>query len=223
MQSSIFSKPVIIVPPKAINKLIYRCEKRFITDLLLPLFELEDKHLAVHVDKKCTFYIFDSVEWSEIKILHRIKEKKHKKGGQSSVRFERINQHVREDNIGMIIDLVKETSSKYDVKTVHMVATKDMLNEISAKISVAKHPYCPKEDMWKLRKLCSVKKESGLVELESILQSEPDLLVFGDQIDMYYDTIEKIYNHPDVIKKYGRVGKLFGTHLVPLYDQNIEI
>ena len=96
---------MVIVPPRNITTSLYRCDKTFIVDPLLPLFKQRQKYGVVEVGGESTTLY--EVHGNDIKSVAYITSNianKHKRGGQSQNRFQRL----RVIQIGAYISTIVE-------------------------------------------------------------------------------------------------------------------
>jgi peptide subunit release factor 1 (eRF1) len=84
---------VVIVPPKPIKKLEYRCDKVFHTQALLQLYDPPELCGLIFINgENCQLFTVDVSTNDKTKSGHaNTRLKQHKKGGQSSARFGRLH------------------------------------------------------------------------------------------------------------------------------------
>ena len=83
-------------PFKAINTTIYKCDNKFYVEELADLLEHDSVYGFIIVDGNGALYA--TLQGNAKEIIHHFKvslPKKHKKGGQSSVRFARLRVEKR--------------------------------------------------------------------------------------------------------------------------------
>lgn len=81
----------LLEPIKPLTRFAYRCDNAFHVDELRAMLDAHDKYGFIVIDGEGT--LFASVQGSTVEVLHRYATtlpKKHKKGGQSAPRFNRL-------------------------------------------------------------------------------------------------------------------------------------
>jgi peptide chain release factor subunit 1 len=88
----------VIIPPEPISTYYYRCEHRFILDPLLELVQSEDTYGILVMDSKdATFALLKGSRADIIREITSGVPGKHRAGGQSARRFERLrDMHLNE-------------------------------------------------------------------------------------------------------------------------------
>lgn len=82
---------VAFVPPRAIKSHIYRCDSKFLIDDLLPLYESKARYAIVHVEgEEAKFYQVHGQDVTCVETITTFIKNKHKRGGQSQNRFQRL-------------------------------------------------------------------------------------------------------------------------------------
>lgn len=108
------SQTVLITPPKKLNMASYRCDNKFHLDHILEMYESEQKIGICLISGKEVFIYVLSISGSHIdyKLVKKADiflANKHNKGGQSSNRFGRIVQIVRNNYVDIIADHIANT------------------------------------------------------------------------------------------------------------------
>ena len=94
-----------IEPYKPINTSIYRCENKFLVEPLEELLEDNDKFGFIIVDGSGCLY--GCVQGNARETLYKFSvdlPKKHRKGGQSSVRFSRLREESRHNFVRKVCE-----------------------------------------------------------------------------------------------------------------------
>lgn len=92
-------------PYKPINKSLYRCLGKFVTEPLEELLEDNEKFGFIIVDGSGT--LFGRVQGNAREVLYKFSvdlPKKHRKGGQSSVRFSRLREESRHNYVRKVCE-----------------------------------------------------------------------------------------------------------------------
>ena len=96
-----------IIPPEPINLKLYRCDKRFVLDPLVDICDHDEVYGLIVMDKgDATIGV---LKGSSIKVVKKITSNvpgKHKTGGQSAQRFERIREGAAVEFYKRISDIV---------------------------------------------------------------------------------------------------------------------
>jgi peptide subunit release factor 1 (eRF1) len=115
--STVFSEfsggTILLVPPKVLLRGIYRCDSKFHLDSILEMFDDGIKYGVILISGK--EYAIYQVNQTGTHFEYRLllnknihQPNKHNKGGQSSVRFERIRKNVH----GHFVDQISEDAVK---------------------------------------------------------------------------------------------------------------
>jgi peptide chain release factor subunit 1 len=81
----------VFEPLKPVPTFTYRCDNIFLTEVILRMFDDDDKYGFVVIDGNGT--LFGMLNGSASQVVHKLSvnlPRKHNKGGQSSVRFARL-------------------------------------------------------------------------------------------------------------------------------------
>jgi len=97
----------IFVPNIKIDQFYYNCGKQFIVDRFLPLFQTLNGHIIFANGDICNIYKFEST-FIKIKSINGNLVKRHKKGGQSALRFSRLAEESRQEYVTHIIDYINK-------------------------------------------------------------------------------------------------------------------
>lgn len=113
----------IIIPPMPIKKNIYMCGKVFIIEPIEKLFKSYDDYGIILISGELTeLYTINNTNYKLIDKISITRQKKQKKGGQSSQRFQRIRLNQINEYINLIcltIDknyLIKDDGVRSNVK-----------------------------------------------------------------------------------------------------------
>jgi peptide chain release factor subunit 1 len=103
------STALLLEPPKKLMAAYYKCDSKFHLDSILEMFEEEEKiGVCLISGKELIIYTLtlsgSHVDYNVIKRVDIILANKHNKGGQSSNRFGRIVQIVRNNYVDIIVD-----------------------------------------------------------------------------------------------------------------------
>lgn len=88
-----------------ITKFYYNCGKKFVIDRFRELFESVNGYIIFANGNTCIIYKFDNT-FNKIKYINANLIKRHKKGGQSSVRFARLAEESRYIYVTHIVDTI---------------------------------------------------------------------------------------------------------------------
>ena len=94
-----------ITPFKSINKFIYLCDNKFHTDVLSDILNDDESYGFIILDGNGALY--GSVYGNEQKVLHKFTvslPKKHRKGGQSALRFARLRMEARNNYVRKVCE-----------------------------------------------------------------------------------------------------------------------
>ena len=95
----------IFVPNIKLDQFYYNCGKQFIVDRFLPLFQTLNGHIIFANGDICHIYKFEHI-FIKIKSINGNLVKRHKKGGQSALRFSRLAEESRQEYVTHIIDYI---------------------------------------------------------------------------------------------------------------------
>jgi len=96
----------IIEPINPVTSFYYECSKKFNTDKFTDLFEEKNKINVIFINgEHCIIYNYIK-KWNKKKVITANLMNRHNKGGQSSVRFERLAEESRHHYITHCIDYI---------------------------------------------------------------------------------------------------------------------
>lgn len=99
----------VIEPPNPLATFMYRCDSYFYTDYLREMLHEEDVYGLLVVDRKeATLGLLNGKRINIIKNIQSMVPSKHGKGGQSSVRFERLIEIAAHDYFKKVGELCTE-------------------------------------------------------------------------------------------------------------------
>ena len=97
----------IIFPPKPIRKAIYSCGKTLLVEPIIKLYETFDNYGIVLISGDLTeYYLVNNTMIQKIESISIVRNKKQKKGGQSSQRFQRIRLNQINEYTSKIYDKI---------------------------------------------------------------------------------------------------------------------
>ena len=106
-----------IVPPKPVNVKRYVCDAKFAIDSLKDMLEEKDKYGIVLVERdEATIGVLEGTNIQLIKNIEGYLPPKHRKGGQSSRRFERIIEGASQEFLKKVISEVNKIFLNMDLK-----------------------------------------------------------------------------------------------------------
>jgi len=126
---------VDIVPYKSINKFVYLCDNRFHTEVLEDILDTNEKFGFIIMDGNGVLY--GLVYGNEKSILHKFGvdlPKKHRKGGQSALRFSRLREEARNNYIRKVAELSVHYYIDNDIPNVNgliLAGNADLKTELS--------------------------------------------------------------------------------------------
>ena len=111
--SCVPSVTILVEPPKKLTRSYYRCDNKFHLDIILDMYENEEKiGVCLMSGKELMIYVVTlsgkHIDYKLVKKLDIHLANKHNKGGSSSGRFGRIIQKVRENYVGVIVECILE-------------------------------------------------------------------------------------------------------------------
>lgn len=107
----------VIEPPRPVNAVMYRCDNKFHTEELLELFVDHDTYAFVVVDlSEATLGTLQGKTINHIMTISSLVPNKHSKGGQSSVRFERLRNDAINEFFKKVGDKITEVFLNIDLK-----------------------------------------------------------------------------------------------------------
>jgi len=139
------SQSVLLTPPKKLTKSYYRCDNRFHLDTILEMFEDGEKiGVCLISGRELMIYILSfsgsttrpHVEYNLIKKIDIFLANKHNKGGQSSKRFGRIVQIVRDNYVDIIVENIinaymYDNNTKCIVKNIVLAGPGEMKYDVA--------------------------------------------------------------------------------------------
>ena len=202
---------LLIEPPKPIRQRLYMCDKRFHLDNILEMYKSTVSYGFVLVSgKEYLFYIVDVVGKSKhIKLINHndlVKQKTHKKGGQSAVRFQRQEAIKKANNIKHVTDSILDVYTNNNKSIINKliiagcgpikneIAKDDLLNkyfkiDIVATKDIADNTIYSIVNNYNLETGSEIKTNNIVGELDNILKTNSDLLVIG-----YDEVIDGLHN-----------------------------
>ena len=124
-----------IVPFKPINKFIYTCDSKFHTEILESILTSDEKYGFIIVDGNGTLY--GTVCGNNQTVLHKFTvelPKKHRRGGQSSLRFARLRMEARDNYVRKVGELATHyfiENELPNVKGIILAGNADFKTELS--------------------------------------------------------------------------------------------
>lgn len=101
------------IKPNLINKTFYyNCGSKFVVDFIFQYFDDYDGNIIFTNGEMCIIYKYANDNFQIWNSFKSMIYEKHKKGGQSSVRFGRIADNIREKYIITIIENINNTRHK---------------------------------------------------------------------------------------------------------------
>ena len=203
----------IFIPKICLNQFYYNCGKVFIVDRFIELFDDIKGHIIFLNGDICNIYKFES-KFIKIKSINGNLIKRHKKGGQSAVRFSRLAEESRHEYIIHIIDYINSLCDNScwvfgsDEITKMLLERKELLVKLNYggfldfnndTINDTKKwlSYLNKEEL----------DETNIKEIVFYLDTNVDMLDFDEnnKLEMkYYFDYEKIKQHENS-KYYNRI------------------
>lgn len=209
---------ILFEPPKKINKSFYVCDKRFHLDSILEMYKEEHVNGIVFVDgESYAFYMVyksgDHMESKKILSDEVDLAKRHRKGGQSQLRFSRLRDQSEQHYISKLSELVIKTfmtdnNTKYLIerlviagpsKKKVLLAENELVNQFfHDKIELVTTTNLNDQTIYDIinstRNIFNNQQmdiETKLMEkIQDLIQTNPDLLVFGQD-----EIIEAYCNH----------------------------
>jgi len=106
-----------IIPPKPVTIKKYLCDSRFDTSVLKEMLGEEEKYGIILVEREgATFGVLDGTRLYVIKELRSYIPPKHRKGGQSARRFERLIEIAYQDFIKKVANEANKVFLDMDIK-----------------------------------------------------------------------------------------------------------
>jgi len=124
-----------ITPFKPINKFIYTCDSKFHTEILESILTSDEKYGFIIIDGNGTLY--GTVCGNNQSVLHKFTvelPKKHRRGGQSSLRFARLRMEARDNYVKKVGELATHyfiTNELPNVKGIILAGNADFKTELS--------------------------------------------------------------------------------------------
>ncbi|ATZ80563.1 putative eukaryotic release factor eRF1 [Bodo saltans virus] len=113
--------------PNLISKMFYyNCGSKFITDIMIPYFEEYSGTIIFVNGEICIIYKYTDGHFEICNSFKSMICEKHKKGGQSSVRFGRIADNIREKFIITIIEHINKLGKKSN----WIFGSKDIIDDV---------------------------------------------------------------------------------------------
>lgn len=232
---------IIIIPPKPIKRFIYNCGKKFIDEPIKELYNKSKELYGLMEIYGEDMYIKTFNEFMDIKLLDTKTakiQKRQDRGGQSQNRIARL----RLETIHNYLKLSSEKANKlYTRNNIPIIKSllivgpgmkKDqIINYLDLKIPIYVKNYDGK-DKQQLNKFMQEiitgqqiqNNKTELEEIEDILIRNPDLLVFGTEIDNHKDNIKKIYESKSIIDRYGcKIGLKYFNNNYNIYENDYNI
>lgn len=192
-----------IEPPTPIKSFIYKCSKKFNIEDIKEIFIEKPKGNIIFINGyECIIYEFNG-NWRKIKSINANLIKRHNKGGQSSLRFERLAEESRLHYVTHCIDYINELVSinnshiygSHELKTLLLdrptlkikLKTKDIYYEFNKSTIYDKY----------FEELISIdinsNKEKIYEQIIECIDLQPDILLFSeDEIQKNIQQIEYI-------------------------------
>lgn len=109
----------VITPPRNVTTSLYRCDKQFIVDPLLPLFAPRLKYGVVEVGGEVTtLYEIHGCDISKVATVTSNIRNKHKRGGQSQNRFQRLRVIQIGSYISTIVEEIETCFRAADIQII---------------------------------------------------------------------------------------------------------
>lgn len=135
-----------IVPPRPIRQRYYRCDKRFHTEHLKPLFDTHTVYGVLHVQgEEASLYKVDYQTAERVSHITAYIKGRHRRGGQSQNRFQRQRIIQIEEFVNAIVDEIANVF--YFIPCIVVIDTCDKLIEVNRRwptsdSSVVYRPEC---------------------------------------------------------------------------------
>lgn len=104
----------------------YNCGSKFVTDVMIPYFEEYSGTIIFVNGEMCIVYKYTNGRFEIWNSFQSMICSKHNKGGQSSVRFGRIADNIREKFIITIIENINKLSPKSN----YIFGSKDIIDDV---------------------------------------------------------------------------------------------
>ena len=124
-----------IVPFKPIKKFIYQCDNKFHLEVLEEILDSNEKYGFIIMDGNGALY--GIVYGNEKRVLHKFTvelPKKHRKGGQSAMRFSRLREEARNNYIRKASEMAVHyfiEDDKVNVQGLILAGNADLKTELS--------------------------------------------------------------------------------------------
>ena len=210
---------ILFEPPKKISKSFYVCDKRFHLDSILEMYKEEHVNGIVFVDgESYSFYmVFKSGDHMESKKILSDEvdlAKRHRKGGQSQLRFSRLRDISENNYITKLSELIikvfmADNNTTYLIerliiagpsKKKHLLAENELVQQFfHGKIQIVTTSNLNEQTIYEIinqsRNIFDTQKleqETKIIdEINDLIITNPDILVFGqDEINEGYQSHE---------------------------------
>lgn len=223
-------------PPNPVTEFFYHCGKDFHTERFKELFVPKSTGSVTLIDGNlCVIYVYNG-HWKKLKTMNANLIKRHKKGGQSQHRFERLAEISRSDYITYVVDNVNKLEpsdrnyvfGSRELKTM-LLERKDLLVKLKTEdIYHTFHDQTIQEPYFKdlmTRKVFN--QESKVLEVVDLLaRGEVDYLTFTyseetlHEVEYFINVSSDIdgpkvinlptgHKHYATLKDYPVIGKLY--------------
>lgn len=240
IDGSIQDKCWDIKPPRAINKFLYRCDRHFHLESILPLYQdIENNYGCLIISgEESKFYKLSLSEENFIGNLTVKLSRDHNKGGQSSNRFARLHDQDIESYINKVYDKCLKYYSFEGQPTIESLSIvgpgnkkKLLANKLKSSClsNIIKSPLTSDGNVelslsLARQQICNInkiKEKEIQDEFKEYLRLDSDRLEFGDKNvikSLKEGMIQKLYIHLSAKEAYS---ELIGNNLQP--DQIIDV
>jgi len=206
LQSSIFDLQVII-PSQPIKNFLYWCGREFKLDQIEVLEEKREFNIGaicVNGDEAKFFLVSQpdttgNIEHKLLKTLSVYLPKGHRKGGQSAPRFQRmylsaLDKYVK-DIVNLSLDLFRQDGVSLIKKlliTGNGIRVKHIADEISF-VPVEEYSLSTVSELLQVPNVTRLSDQKTLDYLRGLLETDPDLLAFGDEVITNFDACKTVF------------------------------
>lgn len=221
----------LVTPLTPITEFYYSCGRRFVVDRFAELFTPPTNGSVTFISGAETLvYRFDG-QFHKVQTIPALIAKRHKKGGQSSVRFSRLAEESRVSYVERVVEYLNSLTSSINWIFGGQELKGQVLHSSNLKIDLqtedSYHTFTADtiRDRYflQLMKARDEQKERRIAEIVSLLERDPDYLLFSeedivaraDEIKFVIDAREIEYSSPHYARLRGlqRIAKLWYTTL----------
>lgn len=189
-----------MIPLKPIKHFLYKCDKHFYVDELKELFVLNDYNIGVIITsgERTEYYLCsESREYSLKRVLTNDPPKGHKKGGQSAPRFQRLYEEAMKayntrivENANQVFQKDGKFAIEFLIISGNGLRPKALKEYFDIKTLTLNHEKI--KDVLESEEIYSTSEEH--LELLDLIRENPDILLFGREVDENYDSVKTIYS-----------------------------